>query len=131
MHGMGGLGVGRRDDSERGFQHIKGFLKLRVSDDQRHQDANYIAERSSRKDYNAVLIAVASDLVCYLFGGFACARLNEFDGAHSTEAAHITDNRPSLLPCTRTMLEMAAKLFGALREVLPLDGVDHGEAGSA
>src|SRR5215472_15938491 len=83
------------------FQYVQCLFELGIGDDQRHQDANYIAERSRRKCYDTMLVTVTCYLVRFVCCGLACAGFHELDRAHTAQTANVADNWPSLLPLTR------------------------------
>ena len=70
--GEGGtLGFGH--GGERGFNDVEAFIELLVGDHEWHEDANDVVECAGGDGDEAVLVAVARDLLSFSVGGFAWA----------------------------------------------------------
>src|ERR1700690_2186671 len=92
------LGMGKhglltfRDTCEGGFDDVQTLAELLVGHDERDENADNVVERACGDEDQAVLVAIFSD-----FFGLGVGRLtsfsvaNQFDGAHSAEAADVAD----------------------------------------
>ncbi len=80
-----------------------------VRDDQRHENAYYIAVRPSCNGDQAMFITILCDFFRFLVGGLARFRVtNEFDRAHAAESPNVADNGPLFLPRARSLFETLA-----------------------
>ena len=131
MHGLYSFWLCSSGSRDGAFQNVQCLFKLRISDNQRHQQADHIAEGSGREGDNTVLITIACDLFRLFCSRLARARICQLDRAHSAQTANLTNNRPPLLPFACASFKALSKLLGAIREILLLDGSDYRKTGSA
>src|SRR3974390_1645243 len=124
MYCVGRFGLHADGGGNRRFQHVEGLVELRVSNYKRHQPADHVTERSGGERNDAVFVAIASDRVRLVRGRLERAGLDQFDGAHAAEPAHIADDGPGLLPVAGALLEVVAELLGAVAKIVFLDRVD-------
>src|SRR6267154_1957882 len=106
------------DCRKRRLQNVEAFVYLFVSRDQRDEDADYVRVGTGSNRDQAVLVTILSDLFRLVRGrSFIFLRLHQFDGLHSAEAAHITDDGPTTLPCAGTALEAVSEFVGAGQQI--------------
>src|SRR5205807_5005054 len=129
--GEGGV-LQRGDGSKRGFDDGGAFIELLVGDDEGHENADDVVERARRNGDEAVLVAVASDLLGFRVGGLARGGVaNEFDGAHAAEAADVADQIPLALPAAGALFKLLADRERTSQQAFFLDGFDGGERSGA
>src|SRR5437660_3694244 len=115
---------------ESSFEHVQRFLHLLIADNQRHQQPDCVAIRTSRKYNHTVFVAVLRNLLSILRGGLSClAGLHQFESLHGTQTANIADLGPAALPPVRAFLKLAAQLVGPLLQVLLFQRVAYAQRG--
>src|SRR5260370_42385802 len=100
---------GRRDRSKGRADAGEAFLKLFARDDQRHENAYYIAVRPGRNGDQAMFITILRDFFRFLVGGLTRFRAtNEFDRTHTAESPNVADDGPLFLPRACALYETLA-----------------------